>query len=89
MAANLEKAVISKFRNLSTEKQEDVLQFLELIQPDLSEKFTITEVEQAKEIRDRAKKRALANSRKSSSELWDEFNEIKGAISEEYDGKAD
>ncbi|MDV2998772.1 MAG: hypothetical protein N5P05_000378 [Chroococcopsis gigantea SAG 12.99] len=38
---NLEQVLIHKFRNLSVEKQEDVLQFLDLIQEDLSEKPTL------------------------------------------------
>ena len=55
---NLEQVVINKFRNLSVEKQEDVLQFLDLIQQDLSDKPTLTEVTQAREILDRARQRA-------------------------------
>jgi len=50
--------VINKFRNFSVEKQEDVLQFLDLIQQDLSDKQTLTEVTQAREILDRARQRA-------------------------------
>lgn len=82
---NLEQVVINKFRNLSVEKQEDVLQFLDLIQQDLSDKPTLMEVTQAREIRDRARQRALANPQKSASQLWDEFNQVKDSIAEEYE----
>lgn len=82
---NLEQVVINKFRNLSVEKQEDVLQFLDLIQQDLSEKPTLMEVTQAREILDKARQRALANPQKPSSQLWDEFNQVKDAIAEEYE----
>ena len=52
---NLEQVVINKFRNLSVEKQEDVLQFLDLIQQDFSDKPTLIEVTQAREILDGAR----------------------------------
>jgi hypothetical protein len=85
---NLEQVVINRFRNLSVEKQEDVLQFLDLIQQDLSDKPTLIEVTQAREILDRARQRALANPQKPASQLWDDFNQIKNAIAEEYERRS-
>ena len=76
--------VINKFRNFSVEKQEDVLQFLDLSQQDLSDKQTLTEVTQAREILDRARQRAWVSPQKSASQLWDEFNQVKDAISSQY-----
>ena len=77
--------VINKFRNLSVEKQEDVLQFLDLIQQDFSDKPTLIEVTQAREILDGARQRALANPQKPASQLWDDFNQVKDTIAEEYE----
>jgi hypothetical protein len=82
---NLEQVVINRFRNLSAEKQEDVLQFLDLIQQDLSDKPTLIEVTQAREILDGARQRALANPQKPASQLWDNFNQMKDTIAEEYE----
>ncbi|MGK7930769.1 MAG: hypothetical protein AB4041_04970 [Microcystaceae cyanobacterium] len=82
---NLEQIIINKIRSLSLEKQEDVLQFLDLIDEDLSKTITPSEIEQAKEILDRAKRRALDSPSKSPSQLWNEFNQAKSSISEEYE----
>lgn len=84
---NLERIVIHKFRKLSPEKQEDVLDFLDLMQQDLQEKITDKEVKQAREILNRAQKRALASPHKSASQLWDDFSHIKNSIAEEYETK--
>lgn len=56
MSAKLEQTVLETFRNLSVEKQKDVLQFLDLIQQDLPEKQTDEEIKQAREILNKAKK---------------------------------
>ena len=80
--------MINKFRNLSVEKQEDVLQFLDLIQQDFSDKPTLIEVTQAREILDGARQRALANPQKPASQLWDEFNQVKDAIAEDYERRS-
>lgn len=85
---NLEQVVINKFRNLSVEKQEDVLQFLDLIQQDFSNKPTLIEVTQAREILDGARQRALANPQKPVSQLWNDFNQVKDAIAEEYERRS-
>jgi len=85
---NLEQVVINKFRNLSVEKQEDVLQFLDLIQQDFSDKATLIKVTQAREILDGARQRALANPQKPASQLWDEFNQVKDTIAEEYERRS-
>jgi len=85
---NLEQVVINKFRNLSVEKQEDVLQFLDLIQQDLFDKPTLIEVTQAREILDGARQRALANPQKPVSQLWNDFNQVKDAITEEYERRS-
>lgn len=82
---NIEETIINKIRNLSVEKQKDVLQFLDLIDEDLSKKATTGEIEQAREILDRAKKRALTSSVKSESQLWNEFNQAKSSIAESYE----
>jgi hypothetical protein len=86
---NLEQVVINKFRNLSVEKQEDVLQFLDLIQQDLFDKPTLIEATQAREILDGARQRALANPRKPALQLWDDFNRVKDAIAEEYERRSE
>jgi cell division septum initiation protein DivIVA len=82
---NLEHIIISKLRKLSIEKQEDVLQFLDLIEEDLSGKQTTAEIEQANEILERAKRRALKSPLKSPSQLWNEFNQAKSSIYEAYE----
>ncbi|GEM_PF-6154572 len=85
MIANIEEVVIQKFRQLSVEKQDDVLQFINLIEQDVSAKPTKQEIKEAREILNRAKKRALANPEKSLSQLWDEFNQVKNTIAQEYE----
>ncbi len=87
MITNLEQTVLEKFRQLSVEKQEDVLHFLDLIQQDLLKKPTDAEVEKARKILSRAKQRAMSNSPKSVQELWTDFNRVKNALAEEYENK--
>ena len=87
MITNLEQTVLEKFRQLSVEKQEDVLHFLDLIQQDLLKKPTDAEVKEARKILSRAKQRAMSNSPKSAQELWTDFNRVKNALAEEYENK--
>ncbi len=58
---------------------------MDLIEEDLSEKSTSSEIEQAKEILDRAKRRAFKSPIKSPSQLWNEFNQAKNFIAEAYE----
>ena len=81
---NLEQIIINKLRKLSVEKQEEVLRFLDLIEQDLSEKPTPSEIEQAQAILARAKTRALNSAMKSPSQLWNEFDQAKISIAKEY-----
>jgi hypothetical protein len=84
MITNIEQTLLDKFRQLSQQKQQDVLQFLNLIQPDINPKTTNEELSQAKEILMRAKNRALSTPQKSAQQLWSEFNEIKNDIAQQY-----
>jgi hypothetical protein len=85
MTTNIEKTVLDKFRKLSTEKQQDVLQFLDLIEQDVSEKPTTLERKEAKEILQRSKKRSRSNVSKSVNELWSDFNKVKDQIASEFE----
>ncbi|MEA5535528.1 hypothetical protein [Crocosphaera sp. XPORK-15E] len=87
MITNIEKTVLDKFRKLSTEKQQDVLEFLDLIEQDVSEQPTNLEGKEAKEILQRAKERAQSNVSKSVDELWDDFNQVKDQIASEFENK--
>ncbi|MEG3439059.1 hypothetical protein V0288_18180 [Pannus brasiliensis CCIBt3594] len=82
--SNLEQLTIDTFRGLSPEKREEVLQFLDLLEPDIFQKPTAGEVRRAREILERATKRAIAESPQSPFQLFDEFNRIKKAIQEDY-----
>ncbi len=87
MITNIEKTFLEKFRKLSTEKQKDVLDFLDLIEQDVSEKNINLERKEAKDILQRAKKRAQSNVSKSIDELWSDFNQVKDQITSEFENK--
>lgn len=84
---NLEQTVLEKFRQLSVEKQGDVLQFLDLIEQDISAKPTDAELKQASDILNRAKQRARSNPPQSAEQLWAEFNQVKNAIAEDFENQ--
>lgn len=86
---NLEQTVLDRFRKLSVEKQGDVLEFLNLIEQDFSNKSTDAEREEAKRILEVAKQKAMSNSPKSAQELWSDFHEAKRTIADEYELKND
>jgi hypothetical protein len=85
--ANLEQTVLEKFRQLSLDKQEDVLQFLELIGQDIPLKPTDTEVKEARDILNRAKQRAMSYPPQSPQQLWLKLNHVKNAIADDFETK--
>ncbi|MEA5511109.1 hypothetical protein VB715_15145 [Crocosphaera sp. UHCC 0190] len=87
MITNIEKTVLDKFRKLSNEKQKDVLEFLDLIEQDVSEKATNLDREEATAILKRAKERTQSNVSKSVDELWNDFNQVKDQIASEFENK--
>jgi hypothetical protein len=87
MINNLEQTVLEKFRQLSQEKQADVLQFLDLIEQDISTKPTDAELKLAKDILSRAKQRAVSISPQSAQQLWAKFNQVKMEIATDFENK--
>ena len=87
MMPNLEQTVLEKFRQLSREKQWDVLQFLDLIGQDLDAQPTDAKLQEASDILNRAKQRARSNSPQSAQQLWAEFNQAKNAIADDFENK--
>ncbi|WP_013324178.1 hypothetical protein [Gloeothece verrucosa] len=82
---NLEQQVLETFRKLSVEKQNDVLEFLELIEQEPAKDPTDEELRKAREIINKAKQRARSSAAKSAPELWKEFNQIKNLIADQYE----
>ncbi|ACK64813.1 conserved hypothetical protein [Rippkaea orientalis PCC 8801] len=87
MITNIEKTILEKFRKLSLEQQKDVLEFLDLIEKNTSEKDINLERKQAKAILQRAKERSQSNISKSVDELWTDFNQVKDQISSEFENQ--
>ena len=87
MMPNLEQTVLEKFRQLSVEKQGDVLQFLDLIEQDISVKPTDAELKEARDILNRAKQRAMSSPPQSAEQLWAEFNQVKNAIADDFESQ--
>ncbi|MDJ0732181.1 MAG: hypothetical protein QNJ33_19565 [Crocosphaera sp.] len=87
LSPSRQQTFLEKFDKLSNEQQKDVLEFLDIIDEDVSETPTNLERKEAKEILQRAKERAKSNVSKSVDELWSDFNQVKDKIASEFENK--
>lgn len=81
----LEQTILKKLRQLSLEKQQAVLHFLNLLQQDLKTPPTEEENQIVNEVISRGLKRAIFTPSKSTEEIWAEFERVKTKIAEQYD----
>lgn len=82
---NLEQAVLDRFRQLSLEKQQEVLRFLELLQQDSNTQPIEAEAKTINEIISKGLKRAISAPSKSTQEIWSEFVQVKNKIANQYE----
>ncbi|WP_013335123.1 hypothetical protein [Gloeothece verrucosa] len=81
----LEQTILSKLRQLSVEKQQEVLHFLDFLQQGLKTPPTEEESQIVNEIIALSLKRAMVTPSKSTQEIWDEFERVKNKIAVEYE----
>lgn len=85
--ANLEETVLTTFRQLPLEKQQEVLDFLEIIQDISPLPPTKQELEQANQIITRGLQRARSAPPKPPQQIWSEFEQVVAKISAQYHEK--
>lgn len=85
---NLEQTVLETFRQLPPLKQQEVLEFLAILQqsPQPSS-ATAEELVQAHQIITKGLGRAKATPLKSSQEIWSEFEQVREKIHAQYQEK--
>jgi hypothetical protein len=86
--ANLEQTVLETFRKLSPGKQQEVLEFLTLLeQSSQPSEATAEELAKAHQIITKGLERAKATPPLSSQEIWSKFEQVRGKISSQYQEK--
>jgi hypothetical protein len=85
--ANPEETVLTTFRQLPKEKQQEVLDFLAIIQDISPLPPTKEELEQANQIITRGLQRARTTPPKLPQQIWSEFEEVVAKISAQYHEK--
>lgn len=85
MISNLEQVVLDQFRQLSLEKQQELLQFLEILQQGVNAQSPEAEAKTVNDIISKGLKRAMFAPSKSTQEIWSEFAKMKDKIANQYE----
>ena len=85
--ANLEQTVLETFRQLSPGKQQEVLEFLSLLQQSSQPSAaTAEELVKAHQIITKGLERAKAVPPLSSQEIWSQIEQVREDVSAQYSG---
>ncbi|NJL83251.1 MAG: hypothetical protein HC890_10385 [Chloroflexaceae bacterium] len=85
--ANLEETVLTTFRQLSGEQQQEVLQFLEFIQASPPLPPTVEEKKRANQIITKGLEKARLAPPQSPVEIWSKFEQVRTDLSNQYQTK--
>lgn len=77
---SIEEAVLEKLRVLSPDKQQEVLNFVELLHEAKIQPLTESERQKADRIIARGLKRAMEAPPRPASEIWAEFEAVRARI---------